>query len=67
MELEFSEQIFYKYSNIKFHTNLFSGSQVVPSGWMDRWRDMTELIVTFCNTENTPNEEWKNLVLIFQV
>ena len=29
MELEFSWQIFKKYSNIKFHENLSNGSRVV--------------------------------------
>jgi len=43
------------------------GRRAVPCGWMTRWTDMTKLIVTFSNTENTPNEEWKNLMLIFQV
>jgi len=32
MKLEFSWQIFEKYSNIKFHENPFSGSQVIPRG-----------------------------------
>jgi len=27
MKLEFSRQIFEKYSNIKFHSNMFSGSR----------------------------------------
>jgi hypothetical protein len=31
--------IFEKYSNIKFHENLFSGSQVVPCGWTKRQTD----------------------------
>jgi hypothetical protein len=31
MELEFSWQIFEKYSNIKFNENLSSGRRVVPS------------------------------------
>jgi len=30
MKLEFSRQIFEKYSNIKFHENLFSAIRVVP-------------------------------------
>ena len=32
MELEFSPQIFEKYSNINFHENAFSGSLDVPLG-----------------------------------
>jgi hypothetical protein len=43
---------FKKYSNIKFHENLFSGSQVLPSGWMDGRTDMIKLIDVFCNFEN---------------
>jgi hypothetical protein len=30
MKLEFSQQIFEKYSNLNFHENPFSGIQVVP-------------------------------------
>jgi hypothetical protein len=36
MKLEFSRQIFEKYSNIKFHENQSSGSRVVPYGRTDR-------------------------------
>jgi len=32
-KLEFSGQIFEKYSNIKFHENPLSGSRVAPFGW----------------------------------
>jgi hypothetical protein len=35
MKLEFSRQIFQKASNIKFHENPSSGSQVVPREQMD--------------------------------
>jgi len=41
---------FQKYSSIKFHENLSSGSWVVPC----RETDMTKLIVTFCNFANPP-------------
>jgi hypothetical protein len=34
-----SQQIFKKYTNIKFHENPSSGSQVVPHRWMGRWTD----------------------------
>jgi hypothetical protein len=34
-KLQFSQQIFGKYSNIKFHENPSSGSRVVPSGRTD--------------------------------
>jgi len=40
MKLEFSQNIFGKYSNIKFHENPISGSRVVPCGWTDRQTDM---------------------------
>jgi hypothetical protein len=48
-KLEFSTQIFEKYSNIKFHENQFNGSQDVPC-----WRtDMMKLLVAFRNFVNT--------------
>jgi hypothetical protein len=46
-KLQFSWQISEKYSNIKFHENQSSGSQVVPFGRTDRQTDMTKLIVLF--------------------
>jgi len=51
MELEFSQQIFEKYSYIKFHENLSSVSQVVHA---DKWADMTKLTVTLHNFTNSP-------------
>jgi len=36
MRLEFSRQIFGKYSNTKFHENPTSDSRVVPRGRTDR-------------------------------
>jgi len=35
MELELCQQIFEKYSDIKFHENPSSGSRVVPCGQTD--------------------------------
>jgi hypothetical protein len=58
MKLEFSRQIFEKYSNIKFHENHSSGSRVVPCGRTDGQADMTKLIVIFCNFANVP----KNII-----
>jgi hypothetical protein len=54
MKLEFSRQIFEKYSNIKFHENPCSGSRVVPCGRTEGWTDMTKLIVTFRIFANSP-------------
>jgi hypothetical protein len=54
MKLEFSLQIFKKYSNIRFHEHLSSGTQVVSCGQTDtdRQTDMTRLTVVFCNFPN---------------
>ena len=56
MKFEFSEQIFEKVSNIKFHQNPTSGSRVVPCVQTDRQTDMTKLIVAFCNFVNAPKK-----------
>jgi len=50
LTLEFSVQIFEKYSDIKFYEDPSSGSRVVPCGRTD----MTKLIVAFCNYTNAP-------------
>jgi len=50
MKLEFSLQIFRKYSNIKFHRNSFTGSQTVPFGQTE----IIKLIVTFRNFAKAP-------------
>ena len=59
MKIQFSRQILEKYSDIKFHENLFSGSRVVPCGQTDRQTDrqtdMTKLTVAFGNFANAPN------------
>jgi hypothetical protein len=48
MKLEFSRQIFEKYSNINFNEKLSSGSRIVPCGRTDMtWHDMTKLIGAF--------------------
>jgi hypothetical protein len=58
MKFEFSRQNFEKYSNSKFHKNLFSGKRVVPCGQMDRRTDrrtnLTKLTVTLRNFANAP-------------
>jgi len=67
MELEFSEQIFLQI--LKYHISQKS-VQWKPSCsmWMDGQMERHDRANShFYNTENTPNEEWKNLMLIFQV
>jgi len=54
MELDFSRQIFEKYSNIKFRGNSSSGSQAVPCGPIDGRTDMTKLIAAFYSFVNAP-------------
>ena len=54
LKLEFSRQIFEKYSNIRFHENPSSVSCVVPCGQTDRWTDTTQTIVVFRNFANAP-------------
>ena len=48
MKLEFSGQIFEEYSNIKFHEKSIHWEPSC-SMWMDRWTDMTKLILDFRN------------------
>jgi len=65
MQLEFSQQIFEKSSNIKFIKNPFSGSsRDVPCGRTDRQTDMTKLRVTFCNFAKAP-KNWAGIWLVF--
>ena len=52
MKLEFSRQIFEKYSNIKFHGNPFSETRVVQC----RQTDVTKLTVAFRNFAKTPKK-----------
>jgi len=54
MTLEFSGQIFEKYSNIKFYENTCTGRRVIARRWMKERTDVTNLIVAFCNNANTP-------------
>jgi hypothetical protein len=48
MKLEFSLQIFEKYSNIKFHEEPSGGSQTVPCGWMDSHHETNSRFSHFC-------------------
>jgi len=54
MKLEFSRQIFEKYSTTKFHKNPSSGRRVDPCGRTDGRRDITKLTVAFRNFANAP-------------
>ena len=56
MKFEFSEQIFEKYSNIKFHEYLSSRRRVVPGGPTDRRTDMTRLIAASRNFAHAPKK-----------
>ena len=72
VECEFSWQILEKYSDVKFHENLFSGNWVVSFGKMvgqtdgrtDSKTDMTKPIVAFSNfmkaTKNRVEEELRD-------
>jgi hypothetical protein len=51
MKLEFSRQIFEKYSNIKFHENPSMESRVFfmrPDGWTDRPDKVNIRFLQFC-------------------
>jgi len=50
MKIEFSRQVFEKYSNVKFYENPSSGRQVV----LYRQTDMTKLLVAFYKFANAP-------------
>ena len=57
IKLEFSRQIFEKYSNVKFHENSSSGSRVVPYGQTDGQTDMIEANSRFFrNFANAPKK-----------
>ena len=50
MNLKFSRQMFEKYSYIKFHGNLSSGSRVVSWGWTGRHDEANSCFSQFCST-----------------
>ena len=52
IKLEFSQQIFEKYSSTKFHKNSSSRSKDVPCGWKEGRTDMSKLTVAFRNFPN---------------
>jgi hypothetical protein len=47
LKFEFSQQIFEKVLEIKFHQNPSSGSRVVQFGQMNGRTDITKLVVAF--------------------
>jgi len=55
MKFELSRQIFKKSSNVKFHENPSSGSQVVPCGQMDGRTHVTKLTIAFRTSAKAPN------------
>jgi hypothetical protein len=56
MKLEFSRQIFEKYSKVNFHKNASSGSRVVPCEETDRLIDVMKLINAFRHFANAPKK-----------
>jgi hypothetical protein len=65
IKLEFSWQIFKRYSNTKFHKNPFSESRVIYSVQTDGWTDMMKLTVNFRNFANTPTNLFSSNVASF--
>jgi hypothetical protein len=57
MKLEYSPQMFEKFSNIKFHENPSIGSRVVPYGEKERRKDMMHLKVAFRDFTKAPKME----------
>ena len=57
MKVEFSWQIFEKYSNIKFRENPSSGSQAVLCGQTYGRTARTKLILTFPKFANVPKNK----------
>jgi hypothetical protein len=64
MELEFSRQIFEKYSVLNF-MNPSSGSRVVACWQTEGRTDMTKLIIAFRNFANAPKSDCRFLVNLF--
>jgi hypothetical protein len=51
MKLEFSQQVFDKYQNIKFHDNPSSESRVVPYGQKDEHHKPNSRFSQFCERD----------------
>jgi len=67
MKLQFSQQIFEKCSNIRFHENPSTGNPAIPYIQMDRRTDMTKLIVAFRNSANAPKRQHLQLQFIVDI
>jgi hypothetical protein len=48
MKIEFSKQIFEKYTNLKFNENPSNGGRVVPSGRTDRHDKNNDRFTEYC-------------------
>jgi hypothetical protein len=59
MILEFSRQIFEKFSKMKFYENPSNGSASCPT-YADEQMDMTKVMVAFRNFANVPNTYMTN-------
>jgi len=57
MNLEFSRQIFEKYSKTSSVKNSSIRNRVVPSRWTDGRTDMTKLIVALRHLANAPKND----------
>jgi hypothetical protein len=55
MQLELSRHILEKYSNIKFHENLFNGIPVAPCEQCYGQTDMTKITVAFRDFVHAPS------------
>jgi hypothetical protein len=61
MKLEFSRQVFEKYSNFGFHEYTSNRSRVVPCRQTEGQTDMTKLVVafrTFANARKSESTRW---------
>jgi hypothetical protein len=67
MKLEYFQQIFEKYSNIKFHDNPSSGSRVVPRGGTNGRTDMAKPVATFRSFSKAPKNVQRFIVCILLI
>jgi len=60
MKIELCQQIFEKYSNIKFHEKLSRGAELLhATGRTDRRTDMTKLIIACRKFSNAPKSRMR--------